>query len=239
MKEIKNVCDVNKCYLCSHCSKDWALAITSHKKNYELKKGQHIFKEGEPVNHIYFVYSGKVKTHKRWDAEKELIIRFAQPGDILGHMGLGNELTYPVTTTAIEPSVICAIDLDFFESTLNVNPKLTYSLMKLFANELQESEKRMRNLVHMPVKERIALALLNLKKQFGTNDGGYIAIELSRQDLSSFAAVAYETLFKVLNEFQQKQWITIEGKNIRLLNQAELTVMTIDKINPSNPGIVG
>ncbi|QEM10710.1 Crp/Fnr family transcriptional regulator [Mucilaginibacter rubeus] len=230
MKEIKGKCDVSNCYLCNHCSKDWAIAITSHKKNYEVKKGQHIFIEGEPVTRIYFVYSGKIKTHKRWDAEKELIIRFAKPGDILGHMGLGNEPVYPVTTTALENSVICSVDLAFFESSLNVNPKLTYSLMKLFANELQESEKRMRNLVHMPVKERIALALLNLKKQFGTTEDGYIDIELSRQDLSSFAAVAYETLFKVMNEFQNSSLIATNGKSIKLLNEAELKAMTIDKV---------
>jgi CRP-like cAMP-binding protein len=232
MKEVKSICDVSKCYLCSHCSNDWGMAIASHKKNYEVKKGQQIFGEGEPVTRIYFVYSGKIKTHKRWDAEKELIIRFAQPGDILGHMGLGNEPIYPVTTTALENSVICSIDLDFFESSLNVNPRLTYSLMKLFANELQESEKRMRNLVHMPVKERIALALLNLKKQFGVTEEGYIAIELSRQDLSSFAAVAYETLFKVMNEFQQSNLILLNGKNIKLLNEPELKAMTTDKILP-------
>jgi CRP/FNR family transcriptional regulator len=208
------------------------MAIASHKKNYEVKKGQQIFGEGEPVTRIYFVYSGKIKTHKRWDAEKELIIRFAQPGDILGHMGLGNEPIYPVTTTALENSVICSVDLDFFESSLNVNPRLTYSLMKLFANELQESEKRMRNLVHMPVKERIALALLNLKKQFGVTEDGYIGIELSRQDLSSFAAVAYETLFKVMNEFQQGNLIATNGKSIKLLNEQELKAMTTDKILP-------
>src|ERR1700748_2191318 len=106
MKEIKNACDVSNCYLCSHCSADWAMAIASHKKNYEVKKGQQIFAEGDTVTRIYFVYSGKVKVHKRWDADKELIIRFAMPGDILGHMGLGSDLVYPVTATAVENSVI-------------------------------------------------------------------------------------------------------------------------------------
>lgn len=229
MKEIKNGCNVSDCYLCRHCISDWQLLIAQHKKSYEVKKGQQIFREGEPVTRIYFVYSGKVKVHKRWDADKELIVRFAKPGDILGHMGLGNEPVYPVTTTAIENSVICSVDLDFFESSLNVNPKLTYSLMKLFANELQESEKRMRNLVHMPVKERIVQALLNLKKQFGINEQGNIAVELSRQDISSFAGVAYETLFKVMIELQQSSLIETDGKNIKLLNEGELIAMTVDK----------
>jgi CRP-like cAMP-binding protein len=228
MKESKKGCDLKSCFLCSHCIKDWIPAIAIQKKNFELKKGEQLFMEGSTVTGIYFVFSGKVKVHKRWDDEKELIIRFAQQGDIIGHLGLGNDPVYPVSATAIESSMVCYIDLAFFESTLNVNPKFTYSLMKFFANELQESEKRMRNLVHMPVKERIAQALLSLKTQFGLNSLGAINIELSRQDLSSFAAVSYETLFKVLNEFTDNKWIEINGRSVRLLSESILKELALE-----------
>lgn len=228
MKETRNECNLNNCYLCTHCTNDWNPAIAVHKKNFTIKKGQQIFSEGTSVTGIYFIFSGKVKVHKRWDKDKEIILRFAKTGDILGHLGLGNEPIYPVSTTAIEPTIVCFIDLSFFESSLHVNPKLTYSLMKLFANELQESEKRMRNLVHMPVKERIALALLALKKQFGVTETGALNIELTRQDLSSFAAVSYETLFKVTNDFIQNNWIELNGKSIRIINEPLLKEMTVD-----------
>lgn len=219
MKEIRGGCNLNNCFLCSFCIKDWIPAIGVHKKNFEIKKGQKIFKEGDAVTGIYFVYSGKVKVHKRWDDDKELILRLTQQGDILGHLGLGNNPVYPVSATAIEQTMVCYIDLEFFESTLNVNHKFTYTLMKFFANELQESEKRVRNLVHMPVKERIALALLNLKEQFGINTTGEIDIELTRQDLSSFAAVSYETLFKVTQEFMQEKLIDLNGRTIKIINE--------------------
>ena len=228
MKESKNGCNLKNCFLCTHCIKDWIPAIAVSKKNFDLKKGETLFKEGGAVTGIYFVYSGKAKVHKRWDDEKELIIRFAKQGDIIGHLGLGNDPVYPVSATAIEQSMVCYIDLPFFESTLNVNPGFTYSLMKLFANELQESEKRMRNLVHMPVKERIAQALLSLKKQFGLSPAGAINIELSRQDLSSFAAVSYETLFKVINEFLDNKWIEVSGKSFKLINESILKELALE-----------
>lgn len=225
----KHECNLATCLMCSCSISDWLPAIAAQKKNIEIKKGQQIFTEGDEATHIYFVYSGKVKVHKRWDDEKEIIIRFAKPGDILGHMGLGSDPVYPVSTTAIEPTVICAIGIPFFESTLKVNPEFTYTLMKLFANELQESEKRMRNLVHMPVKERIALALLNLKKQFGVDDHGAINIELTRQDLSSFAAVSYETLFKVSNELLSHGLIEVNGKSVKILDEKTLTALTANR----------
>lgn len=229
MKEIKALCNLEDCFLCTYCIKDWLPVIGLNRKNFLVKKGQKIFDEGDPVTGIYFVYSGKVKVHKRWDEDKELILRFAKKGDILGHLGLGNNPIYPVATTAIEESVVCYIDIPFFEATINVNPKFTYALLKLFANELQESEKRANTLIHMPVKERIALALLNLKRQFGVDDEDVIALDITRQDLSSYAAVSYETLFKVIQEFLQLNIIQVSKKSFRLINENYLYELVNNK----------
>jgi CRP-like cAMP-binding protein len=56
----------------------------AHKKNYKVKKGEVIFKEGDPVTGIFFVNTGIVKVHKRWGADKELILRFAKEAKYLG-----------------------------------------------------------------------------------------------------------------------------------------------------------
>jgi len=226
MKNDKHGCDLNSCMLCRLCLKDWLPAIEANKQNFLIKKGQQIFREGDPVEGMYFIYSGTVKVHKKWDKEKELIIRFAKKGDILGHMGLGDEAIYPVTTTALEPTIVCYIAMNFFESTLRVNNELTYRLMRFFAGGLQDSEKRMRNLVHMPVKGRIAQSLITLKNQFGTNNEGFINIELTRQDLSSFAGASYETLFKVINELVDEKIAEVSGKSIRILNETALKQLT-------------
>lgn len=226
MKINKHGCDLNSCMLCRLCLKDWLPAIGANKQNFHIKKGQQIFHEGDPVEGMYFIYSGTVKVHKKWDKEKELIIRFAKKGDILGHMGLGDEAIYPVTTTALEPTIVCYISMNFFESTLRVNNELTYRLMRFFAGGLQDSEKRMRNLVHMPVKGRIAQSLITLKNQFGINNEGAINIELTRQDLSSFAGASYETLFKVINELVDERIAEVSGKSIRIVNEAALKQLT-------------
>ncbi len=222
MKECSNLCDLNECFLCKLCLPDWLPALAVKKRNFEVKKSELLFTEGDAVHGIYFVYKGTFKVHKRWDKEKELIIRFARSGDIVGHMGLGDQLLYPVSATAIEPAVVCFLDISFFESTLKVNTNLTYELMKFYANELQSSHRRMRDLAHMSVKARIAQSFISLKHQFGVDENGIVNIEMSRQDLSSFAGTTYETLFKVLNDFAKQDILTITGRKIKVLNEAEL-----------------
>lgn len=221
-------CDLNSCFLCRLCLKDWLPAVAANKHTLKMKKGQQLFVEGEVATGIYFVNSGIVKVHKKWAADKEIIIRFAQQGDMLGIMGMGDNYDYPVSATVLESGSVCYIDLDFFESTLKVNSELTYRLLLFFAAELRESEKRMRNLAHMPVKGRIAQAFLNLKKQFGLNSEGFINIELTRQDLSSLAGATYETLFRMLNEMVKEELVTINGKLIKIINDPGLLKLTED-----------
>jgi len=222
MKISKQECDINSCFLCKLCVKEWLPALSTHRKNFDVKKGEVIFKEGDKVTGVYFICSGNFKVHKKWGAEKELIVRFAKKGAIIGHRGLGTNLFYPVSGTALQSGKVCYIDMDFFNTTLKVNNEFTYQLMMFFADELQESERKMRNLAHMPVKGRVAQALFTLKEQFGLTEEGFINIELSRQDLASFTGATYETVFRTINELSQEKIISTSGKSISIINPEKL-----------------
>ncbi len=221
-----NTCDLETCFLCQRCLPEWKAAIQTHRKDLQFKKGETIFREGQPVLGIYFVTAGTVKVHKRWGTEKEIILRFAQKGDIVGHRGLGQETTYPISATAIQPVNACFIDLAFFRASLKVNQGFTYGLLLFFASELQESERKMRNLAHMPVKGRIANALLALQEKFGLTPEGHIAITLSRQDLASLVGATYETVFRTINELAQENLIQTDGKLLRIIDPQRLSVYT-------------
>src|SRR3954469_18948031 len=121
MKMKKKDCGQRSCFLCRQCLPEWIPAIEANKKTFTYKKGELIFAENEKVEGMYFVYDGVVKVHKKWGKEKELIIRFAKSGDIIGHRGLGSELVYPVSATALEVTTVCFIDMAFFKTTLKVN----------------------------------------------------------------------------------------------------------------------
>lgn len=226
MKKIKIECNAENCFLTKNCLKEWLPTILQHKKTFKVKKGEVIFKEGDPVRGMFFVNAGNVKVHKKWDADKELIIRFAKQGAILGHRGMGGNAVYPVSATALGDGIICYIDMEFFEVTLKVNSEFTYNLLQFFAEELRESEKKMRNLAHMPVKGRVAEALIILKNQFGLNGSGFINIDLSRQDLASFAGATYETVFRVINELVNDNLVALSGKSISIANQDSLLKLT-------------
>jgi CRP-like cAMP-binding protein len=228
MKKITLTENEKGCFLCSGCLKEWIPAILAHKKNYKVKKGEVIFKEGDPVNGIFFVNTGIVKVHKRWGADKELILRFAKESEIFGHRALGGNGTYAISATAVQAGIVSYVDMEFFEATLKVNADFTFNLLMFFAHDLRVSERKMRNLAHMPVKGRVAEALIMLKDQFGLTKEGFINIELSRQDLASYSGATYETVFRVINELIHEGLLVLSGKSISIANLGQLVKLTED-----------
>lgn len=227
MKRSKTGCDLKSCMFCRLCMSEWIPAIDANRKTFTVKKGRTIFIEGQPVDGMYFVVDGVIKVHKRWGTDKELIVRFAKKGSIVGHRGLGEDGIYPVSGTAIEQSTVCFIDLSFFRASLKINHEFLFELMMFFAEELKTSERKMRDMVHMSVKGRIANALLALKQKFGLTEKGFIDITLSRQDLASYAGTTYETVFRVLSEFTEDNIIKNADKDIAIVDEQLLTKIAV------------
>jgi CRP-like cAMP-binding protein len=226
MKSKKTVCDLKTCFLCRHCEKEWLPAVEANRRNLYFKKGEIIFGEGETMKGMFFVIEGSVKVHKKWGADKELIVRFAKAGDILGHRGLGNDTEYPVSATALEPVAVCFIDLAFFHASLKMNAAFLFKLMMFFAEELKVSERKMRDLAHMQAKGRVAQALISLKEKFGEDDAGNINMLVNRQNLASYAGTTYETAFRILNDFTEDGVIRVDGNHISILDNLRISDYT-------------
>ena len=216
----KESCNLNDCFLCQNCIKEWKELIAFKKTTYSIKKGKVLFNEGDKVEGIYFLYSGLLKIHMHWLDQKELIIRFAKTGDIVGLRGIGESNTYPISATAISDAKLCFIDNHFLETTLKTNPGFTLQLMHYYAVELQKAEKRMRNMVHMDVKSRLAEALLDLSHLFSNQENNEITV--NRQDIASYAGTTYETVFKFFTELLNHKIISASGKTIRILQPDKL-----------------
>jgi CRP-like cAMP-binding protein len=226
-------CRLDRCFLCQHCHTEWKELIALKKKTFLIKKGRKVFSEGDPVKGMYFVNEGAAKVSMHWGPQKELLIRFARSGDVLGFRGIGGDQHYPVSATTLEDSKICFVDTAFLETSLTANAALAYQMMLLYASELQKAEKRLRDLAHREVKGRIALALLDIAETFGTGEDGYIPISVTRQDIASYAGTSYETVFKFFTEPNTAKIFSTSGKNIRIIDRKALESLVI---KPHPPG---
>lgn len=217
------VLSAENCFLYEKCQEVWWPALDVHTKQIRIRKGQQIFTEGEKVTGIYFMVEGVVKVHKQWSNDKELIVRFAQKKDIVGHRGLATHTDiYPISATALTDVVVCFIDLPFFFASLEVNPMLAHAMMMFFADELMLSEQNLQILANLHVKGRLARLLVALEQKFGIDANGAISFPVSRQDMASSIGTVYETVYKLLLEFSEAGWMETNGKHVILKDKAAL-----------------
>ncbi len=218
MKKPKKRCDTQRCTLCKLCLPGWRSAIAVHHKNFTYKRGDLLFKEGEKLEGIFYIYEGQAKIHKKWGEDKELIVRFATSGEIVGHRGLGLDPLYPVSATALTPLTACFFPLDFFLDSIEANRVFANDLLWFFASELKSSERRMHQVMLMPVKNRLALTLLKLEEKFGVDEYGFINLHVTKTDIASYSGVTYETIFRTLQEMEAEGLIALEAKRIRVVD---------------------
>lgn len=212
----QDACDLDRCFLCLHTLPEWQETITQARQVLDFKKGQPIFLEGDEVRGIYFINAGAVKVHQSWGEDKEFILRFAAAGAVLGHRGYRAGTGFPVSATALDRTRVCFITTEFLEAAFTANHSFLYSMMHLYAAELQKAEQRIHDLAVQPVKSRVIEALFAIRDVFGTDDNGFIRLPITRLDIASYAGTTYEAVFRLMSEWTREDWITCAGKKYRI-----------------------
>ncbi len=219
MDSIKRLCGASTCFLCNQVSDEIFRAIKAKGTQGQIAKGQILFKEGDKADTIYFITEGCIKTHMKWSEDREFILHFNRPGEVLGYRGMGGDLKYPISATALQKSYVCSLSLDSFDRLLDADSAFARKFLNFHINELRDAEKRMRDLALMEVKGRVANTVITLEAQFGCDSLGFIAIELKRQDLAYYAGTVYETFFRMLKQLEEENTLELNGKKIKILDK--------------------
>lgn len=191
--------------------------LVKARKEIKCKKGQQFIMEGASVTGLFFLSSGKVKVLRTGLHGKEQIVRFATPGEIIGHRGFGTEETYPISAIALVDCTLCYFSKELLQETLRETPSLTYDFMLFYANELNRSEIRVKSLSQMTVRERVIDTLLYINRKFGQTNG-YFSLLLSRREYADYAGTTEEQVIRMFSILKKEGLLTSKGKRIGISN---------------------
>ena len=192
------------------------------KEVLSLKKGDTIFDEGDFPQGVYFIDRGTVKLSKSGFFKKEQILRFCVEGDLVGYRSLLCDEPFGATAEAMEDAEITFLPPETFNHLLEADPKLSYAMLQKIAYELGEASKTITFLAQKTVRERLAEVLLLLEQKLGTDPEGFIKISLTREEIANLVGTATESAIRLISEFKQDELISVDGRNIRILNHDKL-----------------
>ena len=179
-------------------------------RNVEIchyKKNDIIHHEGDYPTHVMMLGSGKLRVYKEGVGQKPQIIRMLKPNDFFAYRAMIADENYNTNMQLIQQ-----------------NSKFCYLLMIVMAKDLGRSDEKVVNLTQKHIRGRLAEALLSLKQNYGLDeDGATISMYMSREDLANLSNMTTANAIRTLSQFAQEGIISIDGRKIKILDNAALT----------------
>lgn len=169
-----------------------------------LRRGEVVFREGEPAAALYLVESGRIKLTQLAAGGQEVIMRYLAPGDAFAAVALFEGSTYPVTARATERTRLQAWSREVLRELVRDHPLFEVNLLRIVSSHTREALSRVRELATEPVPQRLARTLLRLARQVGRQEGGGVGVErITQQELAEIAGTSVPTVSRTLADWER------------------------------------
>ena len=172
----------------------WAELVATTPKRYS--QNEEIFGEGEPVEYLYKVVDGAVRTFKLLSDGRRQITGFSLSGEFFG-IETGNEHT--LSAEAITNSKILIIKRSVLAVLAEHDTEIAGRLLELTACELKRAQTHATLLI-LNAKERVAEFLLEMASRNPKETK--IELPMSRLDIADYLGLTIETVSRVLGDLE-------------------------------------
>ena len=183
------------------------------------KRGEHLYRAGQPFDAIYAIRSGFFKTDVLLEDGRDQVTGFQMTGELLGLDGISTE-HHSCNAVALEDSEVCIIPFSRLEGLSREIQTLQHHFHKVMSREIVRDHGVMMLLGTMRAEERLAAFLLNLSQRFTAR--GYSPAEfylrMTREEIGSYLGLKLETVSRAFSRFQEEGYIAVQQKHIRILD---------------------
>ena len=188
-------------------------------------QGAVLFVEGQAPRGVYLICSGRVKLSTTSRDGKTLILRIAQPGEVLGLHATVSGKPYELTGETLQPCQLDFIRRDDFLRFLQNHVDACLNAAQHLSQNCQSAYEMIRSLgLSHSVSEKMARLLLEWSSDGETTRDGSIRIKVSltHEEMAQLIGTSRETVTRVLSEFRQKKLAQLQGSTLLILNKPEL-----------------
>jgi CRP/FNR family cyclic AMP-dependent transcriptional regulator len=205
-------------------------AVAAMLNEKAFQKGDIILMEDDESNQTLFIIAkGEVKVVLTAEDGREAILASLKEGEFFGEMALLDGEPRAATVRAVETSRLLTLRREDFLLAMKKQPELSLTLLAEMSRRLRKSNRQISSLALMRVYGRVAATLLQLMEERGirtrTKEGKSIILVKDRptqQFIADMSGTTRETVSRVLNFFQKKGYIVLDGKDLLILQEAEL-----------------
>jgi CRP/FNR family transcriptional regulator len=222
---MKNTADLAPIPLFSRLSADELAEIASSVEQFDFRKRETIFSEGDRSNWLYILQAGKVKITKVSHDGKEIIVEMISPGDFFGAFAVLKGFPYPANAVAMENSSVVRIGRHQLLGMIERFPNLIFDITANLGERVREFHDTLKTIALERVESRIAALLLKLAEKTGTAKTAQtieIPMRLTKQDIAEMVGTTVETSIRVMSKFRKAGYIRENDGRIFITDRTAL-----------------
>lgn len=178
----------------------------------KTKSGTFLFYEGDFPENVYLVRSGKVRLSKMTADGKEFSVHLKQKDELVGEVGLFNEMSISVTAEVIEDATLIKFERAALEDIFRRNGEIAVAFMKWFARHTQSTQAKFRDLILCGKTGAFYSTLIRFSNSYGirSEDGILINVQLTNQDIANYIGTTRESINRMLNDLKKDDVISVD-----------------------------
>ncbi len=218
-----NKIQVTACTISSHHCRCFE-KLTDEERKYmddnsvliKYKRQETIAKQGSFVSHVMYLEKGLAKVHLD-NGTNSLVLKIIPEGSLLGLSSVSEDHnTFQYSAMAYIDTEIRQIDVNVFRQLIKQNADFAKEVIDIFSANSVQVYGRFFCLTHKQAYGRLADILLCLSERIFKQTEFHLP--LSRKDLADLSGMSSETVIRMLKKFNEEGLISMEGKNLRILD---------------------
>jgi CRP/FNR family cyclic AMP-dependent transcriptional regulator len=186
--------------------------------------GAVLFVEGQLPRGIFVLCKGSAKLSINSPGGKTMIVKLAEPGEVLGLSATMSGKAYEVTAQAIDPCRVNFIKRDDFLKFLKDDVEVCFKVAEQLGEKYHNACKEVRLLgLSHSAAEKLAILLLEWNSRNGdTKPEPRLTLRLTHEEISQMIGTSRETVTRLFADLKKQQIVQTKGPTLVIRNTAAL-----------------
>ena len=195
------------------------------------KHGESVHRIGDKVRGLYVVVTGSLENSLLQQKGRRYVLDYVPPGGAIGLIPTLDQQNALTDVSAHDDTTVVLVPGEPFRALLNAQPSLLMSLALDLCQNVRRFGAHIERLAMLPLRERVAHALLSLASSYGHFNGlGIdIGLKVSQDDLAGMLSVSRQRVNAELRLLVREGIISARYSHITILNSERLAARVADE----------
>lgn len=187
-------------------------------------KGATLFVEGQTGRGVFILCSGRVKLSTTSIDGKTLIVRLAEPGEVLGLPATVTGTIYELTAEVVEPAQANFISKQDFLNFLREHGEVALRVAQQLGQTYHAAVAEMRTIgLSHSAEEKLARFILDSTPDQESKNGTIKSkFTLTHEEVAQIIGTSRETVTRLLSELRKKNVMVIKGSTLTIKDRSYL-----------------